>query len=44
MAWLVDTVQAVTETPLCIDSPDPASPLPYDRERTLPDVDQVVTR
>lgn len=23
MAWLVDTVQAVTEAPLCIDSPDP---------------------
>ncbi len=25
LAWLVDTVQAVTEKPLCVDSPDPAA-------------------
>jgi 5-methyltetrahydrofolate--homocysteine methyltransferase len=25
LAWLVDTVQAVTDKPLCLDSPDPAA-------------------
>lgn len=25
LCWLVDTVQAVTDTPLCLDSPDPAA-------------------
>lgn len=44
LAWLVDTVQSVTDKPLCVDSPDPAAlAAALSRVRTRPPMINSIT-